>query len=139
MPLYTYVVSYRGSTHAVQGRYSNYKGFAPTALAQILDGALPARPRRYVRIWPKRGEWAPVPGSSVCGKQAFKSAVTTWSCMPLKRKRSKHWMGRAKRNPSTHTATRIVGVALHPSYGLLRWVAPPDVPQPSRTIARLSP
>jgi hypothetical protein len=72
VPLYTYVVSYRGSTHAVQGRYSNYKGFAPTALAQIPDGALPALVptlrQDFAKAW---GEWAPVPGSSRVWRTSF--------------------------------------------------------------------
>lgn len=41
MPLYTYIVCYRGSTAAEQGSYSNYKGFAAQVLGAIPQKALP--------------------------------------------------------------------------------------------------
>ncbi|SEB92252.1 hypothetical protein SAMN05444164_0572 [Bradyrhizobium erythrophlei] len=73
MPLYTYVASYRGSTCAVQGSYSNYKGFAPQALAQIPDGALPgltpAIRKDLAKAW---GEWEQVPELSRVWRISFK-------------------------------------------------------------------
>lgn len=41
MPLYTYVVSYRGSTYVNQARRSNFQGFGDWA-TQIPTGASPA-------------------------------------------------------------------------------------------------
>ncbi|MGY4418756.1 excinuclease ABC A subunit [Bradyrhizobium sp. JR6.1] len=73
VPLYTYVASYRGSTCAVQGSYSNYKGFAPQALAQIPDGALPgltpAIRKDLAKAW---GEWEQVPELSRVWRISFK-------------------------------------------------------------------
>ena len=42
MPLYTYIVSYKGSTHVAQGSHSNFKGFISTWCSNIPTGALPA-------------------------------------------------------------------------------------------------
>jgi len=41
MPLYTYVVAFKGQTFATQGTYSNFKGFV-TAWADLPAGALPS-------------------------------------------------------------------------------------------------
>ena len=41
MPLYTYVVAFKGQTFATQGSYSNFKGFV-TAWADLPAGALPS-------------------------------------------------------------------------------------------------
>ncbi|GLQ98674.1 hypothetical protein [Dyella mobilis] len=41
MPLYTYVVSYRGASHVAQGSHSNFKGFISTWCSNIPSGALP--------------------------------------------------------------------------------------------------
>ncbi|MCC8964820.1 hypothetical protein H8A95_21500 [Bradyrhizobium sp. Pear76] len=72
MPLYSYIVSYRSSTHAVQGRYSNFKGFAPQALAQIPDGALPGLTpvlrKDLARAW---GEWEQMPELSRVWRTRF--------------------------------------------------------------------
>lgn len=35
------MTSYRGATHAEQGRFSNYTGFAPGLLGKLPDEALP--------------------------------------------------------------------------------------------------
>ena len=42
MPLYTYVVTYRGSCHVAQGSHSNFKGFISTWCSNIPASALPA-------------------------------------------------------------------------------------------------
>lgn len=41
MPLYTYVVSYKGSSHIAQGSHSNFKGFISTWCSNIPNGSLP--------------------------------------------------------------------------------------------------
>jgi hypothetical protein len=41
MPLYTYVVAFKGQTFAAQGSYSNFKGFV-SAWADLPAGALPS-------------------------------------------------------------------------------------------------
>jgi len=41
MPLYTYIVSFKGATHAAQGSYSNFKGFVSSWSGDVPDGALP--------------------------------------------------------------------------------------------------
>ena len=42
MPVYTYIVSYKGATHVAQGSHSNYRGFISTWCSNIPSGALPA-------------------------------------------------------------------------------------------------
>jgi hypothetical protein len=42
MPLYTYVVSYKGASHIAQGSHSNFKGFISTWCSNIPTGVLPA-------------------------------------------------------------------------------------------------
>jgi hypothetical protein len=42
MPLYTYIVSYKGGTHVAQGSHGNFTGFAMTWAAGIPSSALPA-------------------------------------------------------------------------------------------------
>ncbi|MBR1160717.1 hypothetical protein [Bradyrhizobium elkanii] len=73
MPLYSYVVGYRGSTYAVQSSSSNFKGFAPQALAQIPDGALPgltpALRKDLAKAW---GEWQQIPELSRVWRTRFK-------------------------------------------------------------------
>ena len=41
MPLYTYVIAFKGQTFATQGSYSNFKGFV-TVWADLPAGALPS-------------------------------------------------------------------------------------------------
>lgn len=42
MPLYTYIVSYKGASHVTQGSHSNFKGFISTWCSNIPTDALPA-------------------------------------------------------------------------------------------------
>ncbi len=42
MPLYTYIVSYKGASQVTQGSHSNFKGFISTWCSNIPAGALPA-------------------------------------------------------------------------------------------------
>ncbi len=61
MPLYTYVTTYKGSTHIAQGRHSNFKGFA-TWIANLPANALPElTPALRKEIDPYRGDFEPVP------------------------------------------------------------------------------
>jgi hypothetical protein len=74
MPLYTYISSYRGSLHAEQGRYSNFKGFASGAFSQIPEGALPGLTsalRKELAEKAYRCEWVAVPNRSGLWKAAF--------------------------------------------------------------------
>lgn len=41
MPLYTYVVSYKGATHVAQGSHSNFRGFISTWCTDLPARALP--------------------------------------------------------------------------------------------------
>jgi hypothetical protein len=42
MPLYTYVISFKGATYVAQGSHSNFKGFISTWCSNLPTGALPA-------------------------------------------------------------------------------------------------
>jgi hypothetical protein len=41
MPLFTYIVSYKGASHVVQERRSNYRGWWSSWTSEIPAGALP--------------------------------------------------------------------------------------------------
>ena len=63
MPLYTYVVSYKGATHVAQGSHSNFKGFISTWCSNLPAGALPTlTPALHHDLAAKayRGEFPPV-------------------------------------------------------------------------------
>ena len=63
MPLYTYMVSYQGSTHIAQGKHSNFKGFVSSWSSNIPLGALPAlTPTRQKELAAKAysGDFQPV-------------------------------------------------------------------------------
>lgn len=63
MPLYTYIVSYKGSTHVTQGSHSNFKGFISTWCSNIPAGALPSlTPNLHRELASKAygGEFLPV-------------------------------------------------------------------------------
>ena len=64
MPLYAYVVSYKGATYVAQGSHSNYRGFASTWCANIPMGALPALTaplHKELAAKAYRGEFSAVP------------------------------------------------------------------------------
>jgi hypothetical protein len=42
MPLFTYIVSYKGASHVVQGSHSNFTGFAMTWATGVPETSLPA-------------------------------------------------------------------------------------------------
>jgi hypothetical protein len=63
MPLYTYVLSYKGGTHVAQGSHSNFKGFISTWCSNLPANALPAlTPTLHRKLVEKAytGEFAPV-------------------------------------------------------------------------------
>lgn len=64
MPLYTYIVSFKGAIYAAQGSYSNFKGFVSIWSGDIPDGALPSlTPALKQELAQKvyRGDFAEVP------------------------------------------------------------------------------
>ena len=63
MPLYTYIMSYRGTTKVSQHKHSNYTGFIRTPIAAMFPGLKPAF-GDLIRMRPE-----PVTG-----------AKRTWSC-----------------------------------------------------------
>jgi hypothetical protein len=74
MPLYTYVVSYRGATYAEQTRASNFKGFAGGVVGSIPASALPTLPatlRNEMLQSAMRCEWREVPNRSGLWRAAF--------------------------------------------------------------------
>lgn len=74
MPLYTYIVTYKGSTHVTQGTHSNYRGFISTWCSNIPESALPAlTPALHKELASKayRGEFTPV--SNI--KHAWRKAI----------------------------------------------------------------
>jgi hypothetical protein len=74
MPLYTYISSFRGSLHAEQGRYSNFKGFASGALSKMPEGALPGLTpvlRKEMGEKALRCEWEAVPNRRNLWRTAF--------------------------------------------------------------------
>jgi hypothetical protein len=63
MPLYTYIVSYKGDTYVSQGSHSNYRGFISTWCSNIPAGALPSLTsllHKELASKAYRGEFAPV-------------------------------------------------------------------------------
>jgi len=74
MPLYTYIVSYKGATYVAQGSHSNYRGFISTWCSNIPPEALPAlTPALHKELASKayRGEFLPVSKS----KHAWRKAI----------------------------------------------------------------
>jgi hypothetical protein len=62
MPLYTYVVTYKGATHVAQGSHSNFKGFTAT-WSNLPAGALPTLTPASQRDLAKKayqGEFPPI-------------------------------------------------------------------------------
>ncbi len=41
MPLYTYVLTFRGASHVAQGRHSNFRGFTTSWVDEVPANALP--------------------------------------------------------------------------------------------------
>jgi len=74
MPLYTYIASYRGGTHADQDRRSNFKGSAALLLGRMPDGALPylSKELRTDMVHKAfRCEWTAIPNRSNLWRTAF--------------------------------------------------------------------
>ena len=65
MPLFTYIVSYKGASHVAQGSHSNFTGFASTWCNEIPGSALPALTpvlRKELVNKAYQGSFAEVPG-----------------------------------------------------------------------------
>ncbi|HLY56830.1 MAG TPA: hypothetical protein VKS60_14805 [Stellaceae bacterium] len=76
MPLYTYIVSYRGATEAVQGRAraGNYKGSAALVIGEISDNALPGLTKQLrTEMIEKtyRAEWLAIPNRGGVWRTSF--------------------------------------------------------------------
>jgi len=66
MPLYTYIVSYKGASRVTQGSHSNFKGFISSWCSNIPVGALPAlTPALYKELASKAygGEFFAIPNT----------------------------------------------------------------------------
>ena len=64
MPLYTYIVSFKGAIYAAQGSYSNFKGFVSSWSGDLPENALPSlTPSMKKELSHKayRGEFSEVP------------------------------------------------------------------------------
>jgi hypothetical protein len=64
MPLYTYIVSYKGASRVTQGSHSNFKGFISTWCSNIPVGAIPGlTPSLHKQLESKAysGEFSPIP------------------------------------------------------------------------------
>ena len=64
MPLYTYIVSFKGSTYAAQGSYSNFKGFVSSWSGDLPENVLPGLTpsmRKELSHKAYRGDFAEVP------------------------------------------------------------------------------
>lgn len=66
MPLFTYIVTYKGATHVAQGSHSNFTGFVSTWASNIPRGALPGlTPPLHKQLVAKAYEGTFAPVSSV--------------------------------------------------------------------------
>jgi hypothetical protein len=73
MPLYTYIVSFKGATHVTQGSHSNFKGFISTWCSNPAGIAPSLTPVLQNELAHKayRGEFLPVPNI----KHAWKKSI----------------------------------------------------------------
>jgi hypothetical protein len=66
MPLFTYIVTYKGATHVAQGSHSNFTGFVSTWASNIPQSALPGlTPPLHKQLVARayEGTFAPVSGA----------------------------------------------------------------------------
>jgi len=64
MPLYTYVVTYRGGAYVAQASHSNFKGFVSEWADEVPMDALPGLTpalKRELSVAAYRGDFSPVP------------------------------------------------------------------------------
>jgi hypothetical protein len=74
MPLYTYVVTYRGGSYVAQASHSNFSGFGSEWAEEFPKDALPALTpalRRELSIAPYRGTFTPIPNREHVWKKAL--------------------------------------------------------------------
>jgi len=72
MPLYTYILVYKGHSYVAQGRYSNFRGFVSSWTSELPPNVLPGlTPRAFF------GEVDPVHRQK-CGKQRREVIPRKW-------------------------------------------------------------
>ena len=74
MPLYTYIVSFKGSTYSAQGSYSNFKGFVSSWSGDLPEGVLPGLTpllKRQLSQKTYRGEFAKLPNRKHIWKKSI--------------------------------------------------------------------
>ncbi len=74
MPLYTYIVAFKGATYAAQGSYSNFKGFVSSWSGSLPPNALPGlTPALRSELAQKayRGEFVEVPNRKHVWKKSI--------------------------------------------------------------------
>jgi hypothetical protein len=73
MPLYTYVLGFRGSLYTAQGRHSNFKGFVSSWSTNIPDGALPGLTAALKKeLQANSGVWEEVPNRTHVWRKTVK-------------------------------------------------------------------
>jgi hypothetical protein len=73
MPLYTYILSFKGCLHAAQGRHSNFKGFVSSWFDAIPNNALPGLSLVSKKeMNPYSGEWEEVANRTHVWRKAVK-------------------------------------------------------------------
>src|SRR5580765_2719304 len=75
MPLYTYVVTYRGDSYVARASHSNFKGFVSEWAEELPKSALPALTpalRRELSIAAYAGTFTPIPNR----KHVWKKVLT---------------------------------------------------------------
>lgn len=89
MPLYTYIASYLGSSHAEQGSFSNFKGFAAQALGAMPRDALPDLTtglRQEFLNKVSRCDWIAVPNRTNLWHASFDLAGSAFSVYAVQTK-----------------------------------------------------
>jgi len=75
MPLYTYILAFKGSLYAAQGRHSNFKGFVSSWSTDLPTNALPGLTATLKTELSKkayRGEFLEVPNRTHVWRNTFK-------------------------------------------------------------------
>lgn len=80
MPLFTYIVTYRGASHMAQGSHSNFTGFTSTWASNIPQGALPGLNPSLLRKLEGiayEGTFTPVSGAKHVWRKSIELGGTT--------------------------------------------------------------
>jgi hypothetical protein len=86
MPLYTYIVSYKGASRVTQGRHSNFKGFISSWCSEIPAGALPGLTSAlYKELVSKayRGEFLPVANTSNVWRKSIEVGASEFTIIAV--------------------------------------------------------